>query len=348
MNSSVRWLPRLQAHTLAGMWIVGSLLILVVGELPGQSHLGTQTVVVVICSAIAVALILSKDWRELPDWVYHALVVTASVALGAGAISWRNSSGAIGAGLMFVWLSLYVFFFFSDVAALFHLATFEAVIAGAIFYAGSGNDGAEATLLASTVAGSGLVTGYLTHSLKNAARSDPLTGLGNRAALEEVLTREIARSERNEFPLSVAVLDLDDFKFINDLNGHAAGDSLLVGVVEDWQRSLRASDVIARLGGDEFALVLPDLSRQDAPAVLERARQRCRHSCSLGVAIWHPGDTCTSLLNRADAFLYAAKQEGKGRVSVEGVRSIQNRATILTAITEKPSINVPSSFWQAN
>ncbi|NNN20552.1 MAG: GGDEF domain-containing protein [Acidimicrobiales bacterium] len=348
MNSSVRWLPRLQARTLAGMWIVGSLLILGVGELPGQNHLGAQTVVIVLCSAVAVPLILSKDWRDLPDWVYHALIVTASVALGAGAISWRNSSSALGAGLMFVWLSLYVFFFFSDVAALFHLATFEAVIAGAIFYAGSGNDGAEATLLASTVAGSGLVTGYLTHTLKNVARSDPLTGLGNRAALEEVLTREIARSERNEVPLCVAVLDLDDFKYINDLSGHAAGDSLLVGVVEDWQRALRATDVIARLGGDEFALVLPDLSRQDAPTVLERARQRCRHSCSLGVAIWHPGDTCTSLLNRADAFLYAAKQEGKSRVSVEGARVLQNRTPAPFPVSENPSLTVPSSFWQAN
>ena len=87
------------------MWVVGSALILGVGELPGQNHLDTRTVVIILLSALAVPLILAKDWRELPDWVYHALVFTASVALGAGAISWRNSSSALGAGLLFVWLS---------------------------------------------------------------------------------------------------------------------------------------------------------------------------------------------------------------------------------------------------
>ena len=166
------------------------------------------------------------------------------------------------------------------------------------------------------------------------ARNDPLTQVLNRRGLDEVIRTEAARSDRYQTPLTVVLIDLDDFKSINDQMGHAGGDRALVHFVTTAKANLRSTDRIARTGGEEFVLVFPateitaaldairrvqsSLARDPIPVVSSCASsgEACGRtlSFSAGAAQWRSGETLAQILERADAALYRAKQLGKNRV----------------------------------
>jgi diguanylate cyclase (GGDEF)-like protein len=152
------------------------------------------------------------------------------------------------------------------------------------------------------------------------ARHDPLTGLPNRLLFEEHLGHALARAGRHGLPLAVCLVDLDDFKPINDRRGHHAGDAILREAAFRLRETLRRSDLVARLGGDEFVMAIEDLgSLRALPGLLERLSQAIeapfaleagveRVGLSVGVAVYpEDGDDADILLRRADAALYAAK-----------------------------------------
>jgi len=159
-------------------------------------------------------------------------------------------------------------------------------------------------------------------TLARQARTDPLTGLANRRGWDEQLGRELARAERSGSVLSVALLDLDDFKSFNDLHGHQAGDRLLLEAAAAWRGQLREIDVLCRWGGDEFALLLPDCSGRDAHEVIARLTRATpsRQSCAAGVAAWDGHETSHDLLRRADTALL---EEKRNRPSSGGQTSVQ-------------------------
>jgi diguanylate cyclase (GGDEF)-like protein len=142
------------------------------------------------------------------------------------------------------------------------------------------------------------------------ARTDPLTGLANRRGWDEQLTRELARAQRSETEMSVALLDLDDFKNFNDAKGHQAGDRLLVEAAAAWRAQLRDIDVLCRWGGDEFAVLLPGCSEREAQEVIARLGPATPNgqSCAAGVAAWDGHETSHHLLRRADTALLNEKQ----------------------------------------
>ena len=108
--------------------------------------------------------------------------------------------------------------------------------------------------------------------------TDPLTGLLNRRYLEKRLVEEIQSSKRHRFPMSLLMVDVDDFKSYNDMFGHPAGDTALKIVASTLQDILRGDDVAARYGGEEFAVLLPQTASMEAAAIAERLRQRVEHT----------------------------------------------------------------------
>jgi diguanylate cyclase (GGDEF)-like protein/PAS domain S-box-containing protein len=161
------------------------------------------------------------------------------------------------------------------------------------------------------------------------ANTDELTGLYNRRQFMQRCTEEIARGQRWERPLSLAMLDLDHFKLLNDRYGHAFGDEVLRTFANCCQSSVRIEDVCGRLGGEEFAILLPDTDRYTATQIMERVRQAVSElqldssqngepvhfTVSIGISELYPGDaTATPMMARADAALYLAKQEGRNQV----------------------------------
>ncbi|MHB8507243.1 MAG: GGDEF domain-containing protein [Candidatus Dormibacteria bacterium] len=164
---------------------------------------------------------------------------------------------------------------------------------------------------------------------QEAAITDPLTGLYNRRLLREQLERELGRSVRGRYPVSLVVIDIDNFKAINDTHGHVAGDEALKQVAAVLREPLRASSIICRYGGDEFCVVVPECDRDDARLVAERLVERIiatpvkidgatfQMSASGGTATRHPDEPPgTDLFELADRQLLAAKRAGKGRVHV--------------------------------
>jgi diguanylate cyclase (GGDEF)-like protein len=156
--------------------------------------------------------------------------------------------------------------------------------------------------------------------LESLLREDALTGLLNRRAILAQLGGMVSGARRHGHPLSVAMVDLDEFKAVNDAYGHAAGDAVLVAAVRAMRARLRAEDQLGRLGGEEFLIVLPDTVEEAAARVAEKLRQEVatapgpvRVTCSVGVATWD-GETPETLLRRADEALYAAKEAGRDRV----------------------------------
>jgi diguanylate cyclase (GGDEF)-like protein len=146
--------------------------------------------------------------------------------------------------------------------------------------------------------------------LAQQARRDPLTHLGNRRLWEEQAAVELSRARRDGIPLSVILLDLDDFKSVNDERGHAAGDALLKDLAQRWSQIVRLPDLLVRIGGDEFAVLLPNAREEDARAVAERlvAALPDGAGASFGVAQWVAPESIDALMARADDRLYARKR----------------------------------------
>jgi len=167
------------------------------------------------------------------------------------------------------------------------------------------------------------------------SRTDSLTGLPNLRAFREIAGAEIARAKRYRQPLSLAFIDIDDFKFINDDRGHSAGDRLLRLIAEVIRGSLRSSDHVARYGGDEFVVLLPVADEGAARAAVDKLctilsqamiRENWPTTVSIGVVTSEPGGasvTVDSLLESADRLMYEVKSGGKrgARFATYGARS---------------------------
>ena len=160
---------------------------------------------------------------------------------------------------------------------------------------------------------------------RQGAATDALTGIANRRTLLEAVAGEIRRSARTGIPSSVAYLDLDDFKDLNDREGHGAGDEALRRVADELRRACRAGDLAARLGGDEFAVLLVGADRNKAMLVVQRLHASLTAvltergwgtGVSVGVACFTGSDAGPEeVLRAADRAMYRAKAAGKGRVS---------------------------------
>jgi diguanylate cyclase len=158
---------------------------------------------------------------------------------------------------------------------------------------------------------------------RNAVFTDPLTGALNRRGFMRAYAREMARSRRNGACMALAMIDLDDFKALNDRYGHLAGDKVLVRLVRVLRDSMRPSDVLCRFGGEEFVLMLPDTSIDDACKAAQRFLSEFSGTApdvgqvvtfSAGVVVHDHLESLDDAIQRADTAAYAAKRAGKNQI----------------------------------
>lgn len=156
------------------------------------------------------------------------------------------------------------------------------------------------------------------------AETDALTGFFNQRYFHEMLRREALRAQRYDRRLALLILDLDDFKSVNDRVGHLAGDAVLAQVAEQLRNEIRSVDIGCRVGGDEFAVVMPESTEEDASQLFDRMRDGVasmpmpgghRVRLSAGIAELRHGETAAGLFERADAALRLSKDHGKDRAT---------------------------------
>jgi diguanylate cyclase len=176
------------------------------------------------------------------------------------------------------------------------------------------------------------------------ATHDPLTGVRNRGAFDRALVRMAAAAGRSNAPLSLAIVDLDNFKQINDRHGHPIGDRVLIATAQWLANAVRHTDFVARYGGEEFAVIFHDAALTPAERRMKEAleglsktkfeyqagteQQIVRWTASCGISQMFPGESLETLIKRSDEALYEAKRKGKNRV-------IAKKRSILAAFTSR-------------
>lgn len=235
-------------------------------------------------------------------------------AAGSLTTSWVISHATTPGGMMvaafaYPWIAIYAAHFFPRRGVIAQAVLISVGFGAALLIGGLPNIAVYWAVVTVTIWSICLVLGNLSESLRHQAGTDPLTGLPNRNRFLEAASRERAIADRTGAPLVLAVLDLDDFKQVNDRDGHAAGDRVLADLAGAWRERLRAGDVLARHGGDEFVLLLPASTPVVARKVLDRMRDASISiGWSAGISEWLPGETVDACLARADRHLYTVKQ----------------------------------------
>lgn len=158
------------------------------------------------------------------------------------------------------------------------------------------------------------------------ALKDPLTGINNRASMEQHLSHQVMVAARHGTPLTVLMIDVDLFKTVNDTYGHIVGDLVLTSIADGIVKCTRNSDIVFRYGGEEFVVVLTNTNTAGAQLLAERVRSaveameidasgvKVAVTLSIGIAHWEPGDGSVDLMERADKMLYRAKMRGRNQV----------------------------------
>ena len=249
--------------------------------------------------------------RRLRGWVVHAAVAVASLLIAL--LAWQSATavGVVGLGPALIAIGLYAAHFFDLPAARAHAALLVVLAtAGAVAAQPDGYVVAWTAIVLSVIAFTE-AQGRLARNLRTAATTDPLTGVANRRAWEAEAARHLSRAARTDEPLSFAILDLDDFKEVNDREGHGAGDALLQDLTTGWSARLRQADLLGRYGGDEFVLCLPATDGEGARDILQQLDDTHAFAWTVGIATAQPGDELPTVLARADADLYLHKRSGR-------------------------------------
>ncbi len=167
---------------------------------------------------------------------------------------------------------------------------------------------------------------------KSMARNDFLTGVANSLSFNEIATKEIERTSRFIHPLSLAYIDIDNFKQVNDSFGHSAGDKLLHSVAVKIKENIRSIDTVSRLGGDEFAVLMPETNAENAMVALNNLRHNLLEMAhennwpitfSIGVVTCSESCKLDELIKEADNLMYTVKASGKNRIESK-VHSFNN------------------------
>ncbi len=256
-------------------------------------------------------------------WLYGARIPLLGFELlaagGSLTTSWLIAHAATPGGMMvaafaYPWIAIYAAHFFPRRGVIAQGLLISVGFGVGLELSGLSHVPVYWTIVIVTIWSICLMLGNLSEGLRRQAGTDQLTGLLNRNGFMTAALRERALADRTGSPLTLAVLDLDGFKQINDREGHAAGDRLLAGLGRDWRARVRPGDIVARHGGDEFVLLLPATTPTGAEAVLERLRGKDDPvGWSVGVSEWLGGERLDVPMARADRYLYGVKTAQRGQ-----------------------------------
>jgi diguanylate cyclase (GGDEF)-like protein len=315
-------------RTLGYFAIAGATLGLAALFMPSRPGADMAGLAVVVAVGFAGGAVLYLGARFLPAASIPLALVGGVVTITAAV--YFDGHGTSPAGLYYVWLGVLAFYFLSRWQAALVMALMGGAYAGVLNLVPTIQPEQRWLTTMGVAAIAGMLLSFvrdrvqeLLSRLTDAARTDPLTGLLNRRALEELFEIELAQAARSGRPLAVIVGDLDRFKVVNDRLGHQHGDQTLRALAEQLDRWKRRIDMAARVGGEEFALLLPETDERGAYLVAERLRRATKRqfadgpfnlTISFGVASFPDhGDDAEMLLRAADQALYAAKSMGRDR-----------------------------------
>lgn len=256
---------------------------------------------------------------SVPIVMDHAAVVAGTAAIATAQVAAGDPAAVAALGVLYVWVAIGAVLFFSLVAATIYVTAVVAAQISVAAWVGQAATMPQVLLTAGTCVAVAAAVGLFARNLRQQVVTDPLTGLLNRRGLDRVFRFEIAVAARTRQPLSVAILDLDGFKKINDERGHAAGDLILTDAAHAWEAALEPGDVLCRLGGDEFAALLPGCDARRATHTIARVLGATPAGvwCSAGIAVYDGREDRHELLSRADAALYRAKAGGGARLAID-------------------------------
>jgi diguanylate cyclase (GGDEF)-like protein len=263
------------------------------------------SVFIAVALAMAAATWFLADRR--PRGVLLAEACAACVLNSVLVSRSATAGGAIADAFAYVWLTVYVAAFFPRAWWPYGLLVATAFGGGLV---ASGLPGLLSAwmVLSVSVLMAGFVVAMVSRAMLGRMSTDALTGTLNRSGLHDAAHRLRLRRRRDTPIVTVAALDLDGFKAVNDANGHATGDRLLAEATAAWRSALRSDDVLARTGGDEFIVLMPNTAPTEAHAVLTRLRDAHPVAWSAGIAPWEADEPLAACIERADAALYEDKQ----------------------------------------
>jgi diguanylate cyclase (GGDEF)-like protein len=325
--------PLLMARAARVMYGGGAVLCVVGLALPHTQLANVTGFWAIAAAAIVATGLVSFRPERRPLWFFQALTALSTVTIALTVYFSAEGHGARGADteMLFLWPALYSAYFFSRTATAAQVGLIGVAYASVLAVSNAGVVGwTRWTVTLGMVLASAFLVSMLSGrvdrliaELREAARTDALTGLLNRRGFEARFAAELSRANRTERPVGLLVGDLDHFKHLNDLLGHPAGDQALRRVAAILDDGTRAMDAAARIGGEELALIIPEEDADTAVALAERLRREIERSfagdpfpltISFGIASFPgSGDESGELMRAADAALYAAKDRGRNR-----------------------------------
>jgi diguanylate cyclase (GGDEF)-like protein len=306
------------SRTTGFLYLTGGLLLLAAslqaGRWPGANIGGIRTLA--LLGALVGPIVLYAGHR-LPRSLYHLVVAAGTAVVTTLVVFGHGGEASMALAIPYVYVIIDAAFFFGGVGLACHVAL--VLIACAASMSAVGLHLADIVMVQGFFLVVSIVVAWLAR-VADLAEHDSLTGLVNRRGFDRRLDNELGRLQRDAGQLAVVLLDVDNFKQINDADGQTSGDQLLVDCANTWRRLLLEEHTLSRYGGDEFAVLLPGSSLGKAADMADRLRALAPAgvSISAGVAAWMPGDTPSVLLGRADVALYDAKSAGRAQTMVYG------------------------------
>lgn len=311
--ASPRWYPPLP-YTIAVVLLVLSAAASAAFALwppDGNDHMQTIDTAIAIVLVVAAAMVWRFGPRSRNDWVLDAVTIGVAVLVAGGMPELPDQVGQATVGYGLLLFAVFAAYFRPFRRFLVELLILVSVYAFGLLPSPHPLSPLYFLVASGVMVTSSVMVAVLAHRLREQAWHDSLTGTLNRRGLDLMAAQTRAFALRTGVPLTVGLVDLDDFKTLNDRLGHAAGDTLLVQVSAAWREQLRRTDLIARYGGDEFVVVLPGSTEEAAGEVDRRARESVAASWCAGFVPWDPAEELDAALARADAKLYQAKAKRK-------------------------------------